>query len=338
MALPLLPRKLGRLGLTVSPMGIGGWAMGGPFFSGVGCHYPTAAPLGWGEVDDAVSQRALHCALDHGITLFDTADAYGTGRGERVLGGALAGRRQGVVVATKFGNTYDEETVELTGVEVSPAYIRRACEASLRRLGTDWIDLYQLHLGDLALDRAAGVADTLDRLCDDGLIRFYAWSTDDPERAAAFADRPRAVAVQHDMNVFQDAPALLAVCRAHDLASINRAPLAMGFLSGKFTPESRLAANDIRSQPPQWLPYFEAGGRASAAWLSQLDSLREILTSEGRTLVQGAPAWIWARDQRTIPIPGCRTEAQVIENAGAIARGALTPNQMREIDRILGRP
>lgn len=337
MPQPLLPRKLGRSELTVSPMGIGGWAMGGPFFSGAGCRYPTGAPLGWGVTDDAESVRAIQAALNHGITLFDTADAYGTGRGETVLGQALAGRRQDVVVATKFGNSYDEKTRELTGTDVSPAYIRRACEASLKRLGSDWIDLYQLHLGDLALDRAAGVADTLERLCDDGLIRFYGWSTDDPQRAAAFAGRPRAVAVQHDMNVFQDAPALLAVCREHDLASINRVPLAMGFLSGKYGSDSRLAADDIRSQPPQWLGFFEAGGQASATWLAKLDSLREILTSEGRSLVQGALAWIWARDARTLPIPGCRTEAQVMENAGAIALGALAPDQMREIDRILGR-
>lgn len=334
----LLPRRLGKSGPPVSPMGLGGWAIGGPFSSGPGCAYPTGQPLGWGAVDDAESRRAIHRAVDGGITLFDTADAYGTGHGERVLGEALAGKRDGVLIATKFGNTYDEPSRTLTGIDLSPGYIRRACEASLRRLRTDWIDLYQLHVGDLPIARAQEVVDTLERLCDDGLIRFHGWSTDDPERAAAFAGRPRAVAVQHDMNLFEDAPALLDVCRRHGLASLNRAPLAMGFLSGKFTAESRLSPNDIRSRPPAWLRYFRDGGGAAPEWLAKLAALDEILTSGGRTRVQGALAWIWARDERTIPIPGFRTEAQVRENVGAIALGPLSPGQMREVDRILGRP
>lgn len=334
-------RKLGPSGPSVSPLGLGGWAIGGPFFSGAGCRYPTGQPLGWGEVDDAESIRAIHCSLEGGLEggvgLFDTADAYGTGRGERVLGAALKGRRGEALIASKFGNTYDEETRELTGTDVSPGYIRRACEASLRRLRTDWIDLYLLHVGDLPLAQADGVAEALERLCDEGLIRCYGWSTDDPARAAAFAGRPRAVAVQHDMNLFQDAPAMLETCRQHGLTSIVRAPLAMGFLSGKFTARSRLSADDIRSRPPDWLPYFETGGQASAAWLARLATVREILTSGGRSPVQGALAWVWARDPHAIPIPGFRTEAQVRENLGALAFGPLRPDEMAEIDRILGR-
>ena len=330
-------RRLGRTGPLVSPMGLGCWAIGGPFFAGPGCRYPTGQPLGWGAVDDAESIRAIHAALDCGITLFDTADAYGTGHSERVLGRALKGRRDGLVIATKFGNTLDVASRQLTGTDVSPGYIRRACEASLRRLDTDRIDLYQLHVGDLPIADADRVAETLERLCDDGLIRGYGWSTDDPARAAAFARHPRAVAVQHDLNVFEDAPAMLVVCRAHDLASINRGPLAMGFLSGKFTAESRLAADDIRSRPPDWLRYFAAGGGAAPDWTATLAALRDVLTSGGRTPVQGALAWIWARDARTIPIPGARTADQVRENAAAMDAGPLSPNQMSEIDAILRR-
>jgi len=318
-------------------MGIGTWAIGGPFFSGQGCHYPTGTPLGYGKVDDAESLRALHCAVDLGATLFDTADAYGTGHGERVLGRALKGKRDRVLIATKFGNTYHEDTKELTGTDVSPTYIRRACLASLKRLQTDWIDLYQLHVGDLPIEQAGAVADTLDALCDDGLIRHYAWSTDDPERGAVFANPPRAVAVQFDMNVFEDASEMLDVCDTHDLAGIIRVPLAMGFLTGKFTTARRLPRDDIRSHPPAWLRYFEDGGQPAPAWTKRLDSIKEILTTSGRTLAQGALAWVWGRSDRTIPIPGVRTAAQVRENLGAIEFGPLDPDQMREIDRLLDR-
>ena len=338
MSTTLDERRLGKSGLSVGPMGIGTWAIGGPFYSGEGCHYPTGAPLGYGQVDDDESMRAIHCAVDLGTTLFDTADAYGTGHGECVLGKALKKKRNQVIIATKFGNTYNEETKELTGTDASAAYIRRACQGSLKRLQTDWIDLYQLHVGDLPVELAGAVADTLDRLCDEGLIRHYAWSTDDPERAIVFGNRARAVAVQFDMNVFEDAPKMLEVCDTHDYAGIVRLPLAMGFLSGKFTRDSRLPRDDIRSNPPAWLRYFEEGGGAAPHWTNRLAGIKEILTSGGRTLAQGALAWVWGRSERTIPIPGVRTVAQVEENIGAIKFGPLEPDHMREIDRLLERP
>jgi len=335
--MPFTERRLGNSGPLVGPMGIGTWAIGGPFFSGKGCRYPTGAPLGYGRVDDRDSIRALHCALDCGVTFFDTSDAYGTGHAERILGEALAGRRESAVIATKFGNTYNAQARQLTGTDVSADYIRQACMASLQRLKTDWIDLYQLHVGDMPEHLAGPVADTLDRLCDEGLIRAYGWSTDDPARAALFAGRARASAVQFDLNVFTDAPEMLALCDRHGLAGIARLPLAMGFLSGKFTGETRLADDDIRSKPPRWLHFFKEGGRASPYWSSTLAAITEILTSGGRTPAQGALAWIWGRSARTIAIPGIRTAAQAEENAGAVAFGPLTPDQMVEIDTLLRR-
>lgn len=330
-------RRLGRSGIVTGPLGIGTWAIGGPFFSGPGCRYPIGNPLGYGKVDDETSIQALRRAAELGATLFDTADAYGTGHGERIVGEALKNIRRQVVISTKFGNTYDEARRELRGPDASPDYIRRACHASLRRLQTDWIDIYHLHVGDLALDQAAVAADTLDALCREGLIRSYGWSTDDPLRAAAFAARPAATAVQFDMNLFEDAPEMLALCEIHDFAGIIRLPLAMGFLSGKYSPHSRLPADDIRSRPPQWLRYFEEGGQGSEKWCATLDAVREILTTKGRTLAQGALAWIWARSARTIPIPGIRTVAQAEENIGAIDYGPLSASQMTEIAELLGR-
>ncbi|MCP5082185.1 MAG: aldo/keto reductase [Alphaproteobacteria bacterium] len=330
-------RRLGKIGPVVGPIGIGTWALGGPFFSGEGCAYPTGAPLGYGAVDDKTSERAIHCALDLGARLFDTADAYGTGHAERLLGRALADRRHQAVIATKFGNTFHAPTRELTGTDVSPGYIRTACQASLSRLKTDWIDLYQLHVGELPAQQAADVAGTLEDMCDEGLIGAYAWSTDDPACAALFAAKPRGVAMQFDMNVFEDAPAMLEVCDEHEVAGLIRAPLAMGFLTGKFSSSSELAADDIRSRPPAWLRYFQQGGASVPEWNQRLDAIRGVLTSAGRTPAQGALAWIWARHRLAIPIPGARTAAQVEENLGAAEFGPLSSDQMCEIDAILRR-
>jgi len=192
-------RTLGRSGIKVSDIGFGCWAIGGPFTLG-------GRPDGWGEVDDAESTAAVSRALELGITFFDTADVYGAGHSETVLGRALAGRREDAVIATKFGYTFDAASRTVTGEDASPNYIRRACRASLRRLGADWIDLYQLHLGDLPAARADEAAATLEELADQGLIRAYGWSTDDPARAALFARGPHCAAVQHELNVLADTP------------------------------------------------------------------------------------------------------------------------------------
>ena len=169
-------RPLGRSGIQVSAMGLGCWAIGGPFWFG-------ETPSGWGEVDDDESIRAIHAGLDLGINFFDTSDVYGTGHSERVLAHAFEGRRDKVVIATKFGNTFDEATRQGTGSDASPEYIRSACEASLRRLNTDYIDLYQFHLNGYPPEKAAPVRDTLEELVAAGKIRAYGWSTDFPDSA-----------------------------------------------------------------------------------------------------------------------------------------------------------
>ncbi|MGW6256498.1 aldo/keto reductase [Streptomyces sp. NPDC055085] len=324
-------RTLGSSGIEVSALGFGCWAIGGEWAT------PDGQPLGWGAVDDEESVRAVRRALDLGVTFFDTADAYGAGHSERVLARALGKRRADVVLATKWGNVIDEDHRLLTGADDSPAHARRALTASLRRLDTDWIDLYQLHLSDAEPDRAAELRDTCEEFVREGLVRSYAWSTDDPERAAVFAEGEHCAAVQHRLNILQDAPELVAFCEESGLASVNRSPLAMGLLTGRHTSGRSLAAGDIRSAPPAWLPGFTGEGGADPEWLARVDALKEILTSGGRTLAQGALGWLWARSPRTVPIPGFRSVAQAEENAGAIARGPLTAAQMTEVDRMLGR-
>ncbi|MET8960402.1 aldo/keto reductase [Streptomyces sp. NPDC004074] len=324
-------RTLGRSAIEVSALGFGCWAIGGEWSTTDG------QPLGWGKVDDEESVRAVRRALDLGVTFFDTADAYGTGHSERVLARALGKRRADVVLATKWGNVIDEERRLLVGSDDSPAYARRALTASLRRLDTDHIDLYQLHLSDAEPERAAELRAICEEFVREGLIRAYAWSTDDPARAAVFAEGPHCAAVQHRLNVVQDAPELLALCEESNLASINRSPLAMGLLTGRHTGGQSLAPGDIRTSPPAWLSGFSEGGGADTDWLRRVEALRDVLTSDGRTPAQGALAWIWARSSRTVPIPGFRSVAQAEENAGAIAKGPLTPRQLAEVERILGR-
>lgn len=158
-------RPLGRSGIEVSALGFGCWAIGGEWQASDG------QPLGWGKVDDEESVRAIRRALDLGVTFFDTADTYGAGHSERVLGRALGKRRGDVVVATKWGNVFDEETRTLTGADDSPAYVRRALTASLKRLDTDYVDLYQLHQDDpdTPLDETLRALDDLAR---SGKVRY----------------------------------------------------------------------------------------------------------------------------------------------------------------------
>ena len=325
-------RELGdKSGITCSAMGLGCWAIGGPFGS-------DGMAAGWGDVDDDQSIAAIRRGLELGVTLFDTADVYGTGHSETILGRALGGDRDGVALATKVVNTFAEGPGRMLGGDVSPTGIRRACEASLRRLSTDYIDLYQCHRGDLEPAVADDVADTLERLRADGLIRAYGWSTDEAARAEWWSGRDGFAAVQHHFNVLEDAPAMLALCERAGLASVNRAPLAMGLLSGKFSAESRLPRDDVRGSGVEWLTAFDADGRPQRDFLDRLAAIRESLTADGRTLVQGALGWLWARSERTIPIPGFKTVAQVEENAGALAHGPLPAEQMREIDALLSAP
>ena len=322
-------RTPGRSGVETGALGFGCWAIGGEWSA------PDGSPLGWGKVDDDESVAAIRRALDLGVTFFDTADVYGAGHSERVLGRALAGRRDEVVIATKWGNLFDERTRTMDGADRTPGYAREALVASLRRLGTDRVDLYQLHLGDTPPDQAAELRDACEEFVAEGLIRAYGWSTDDPGRAALFAGGEHCVAVQHACNVLEDAPEMLSLSEERGLISVIRSPLAMGLLTGARDPGRRAAAGDIRSAPPAWLSWFEEGGVPAEHWAARVEAVREVLTADGRTLAQGALGWLWARSGRTVPIPGFRTVAQAEENAAALTHGPLRPEQLDEVASLL---
>jgi aryl-alcohol dehydrogenase-like predicted oxidoreductase len=330
----MFTRTLGHSGIEVSAMGLGCWAIGGPF------NY-DGRPAGWGGIKDEDSIRAIHRALELGVTFFDTANVYGCGHSEEVLSKALAGRRNEVVLATKFGNTWAPGTLEGHAAEqVTAAEIRRQLEDSLWRLQTDRIDLYQFHLWGFPAAEGGPVRETLEALVAEGKIRGYGWSTDLLENVRVFAEGAHCIAVQQQLNVIEGHPGgntegILALCEARNLASLNRAPLAMGILTGKFTPATSFAADDVRSKV-EWFGGFQ-GGKPNPEWLKRIEALREVLTSGGRTLTQGALAWLWGRSTKTIPIPGFKTLAQAEENARAMEFGPLTAAQMRQIDTILGR-
>jgi aryl-alcohol dehydrogenase-like predicted oxidoreductase len=327
-------RKLGRSDIEVSALGLGCWAIGGPWkFLG--------SPAGWGGVDDTESLRAIHRALEMGVTFFDTAANYGAGHSERLLGQAFKGRRDQVVIATKFGYHVDEEAKEVLPYgeteEVSDvaAHLRSDVERSLERLGTDYIDVYQLHVWGLEIERALAVRDVLEELVQEGKIRTYGWSTDRTDAVRVFAAGPHCSVVQQQLSVLDGNLALLTLCEELNLASINRGPLGMGLLTGKFTPDSTFAGDDVRKHAA-WHPGFK-DGKPTQEWLNALESIREVLTSGGRTLAQGALAWIWGKSEQTIPIPGFKTVQQVEDNCGALEKGPLSPAQIQEIDRIVGR-
>ncbi len=311
-------RRLGRSGINASPLGLGTARMAG---------------LGWREdlapqASPKSKQEAIHvirAALDLGVTLFDTAENYGQGLSESILGDALQGRHQGVVVVTKFGED------PLSGHEhpwsLDAITVQQKCEASLRRLGVDCIDLYLLHRRDYPLEQAPALMEVLEDLVRAGKIRYYGWSTDDVERATLFASGEHCTAIEHRLNIFNDNPAMLGLCQAQDLASLNRVPLLMGVLSGRWSPSMKLIKSDPR-----------AGWFQDKEFLKLLICTQQIkpyLTIDSRSCVQGALGWIWARSPLTIPLPGFRNMRQMKELAQSRQFGPLSAYAIHAIEEHL---
>ena len=194
------------------------------------------------------------------------------------------------------------------------------CEDSLRRLNTDYIDIYLLHTlakdDNIDLEKAAEIRDYMQELVAEGKLRWYGWSTDWPHQLKVFMQGKHCTCTEQGLNIFTGNEETLKLCEDNNLASLCRTPLASGVLKAK--PAN--AGNPDRGE-----------GEAN---LRKFAAMREVLTSGGRTVVQGALCWLWAKSEVTIPIPGFRTEEQVIENIGALDFGPLTSDQMAEIERI----
>jgi len=328
----MLKRTLGKSKLEVSALGMGCWAIGGPWTWAQPGREPY--PAGWGSTDDDESIHAIDCALDLGVNFFDTAANYGAGHSEIVLGRALKGKRDKAVIATKFGHIVNEKEKTVYGdADQIIKNVRTDVENSLRRLQTDFIDIYQLHEGGYDPKRALELQTVLEDLVSGGKIRWYGWSTDVVDSARQFARGARGkhcASIQFRLNAIYDNPGMRAVCADFDLAGINKDPLNKGVLTGKFNSTSTFPENDIRSRE-------DFSDHQVVKRLKITEEIREILTSNGRTMAQGALAYIWALDERMVPIPGFKSVEQVQENAGAMEFGQLTEAQVREIQEVVAK-
>ncbi|MGR6966619.1 aldo/keto reductase [Geodermatophilus sp. URMC 61] len=306
-------RTLGRL--TVSAQGLG--CMGMSEFYGTG--------------DQAEAERTIQRALDLGVTFLDTADMYGPFTNERLVGKAIAGRRDEVVLATKFGNERREDGSYL-GINGKPDYVRRACDASLQRLGVDVIDLYYQH----RVDTTVPVEDTwgaLAELVEAGKVRHVGISEAAPETIRrAHAVQPVA-AVQTEYSLWTRDPeddGVLATCAELGIGFVAYSPIGRGFLSGQIRSIDDLAPDDFRRNNPRFQ------GENFARNLQLVDRVREIADEKGVTATQLALAWVMAQSDRAggptiVPIPGTKRVAYLEENAAA-GEVRLTDEDLRRLD------
>jgi aryl-alcohol dehydrogenase-like predicted oxidoreductase len=304
-------------------MGMGCWGIGGYFFQSNG------NVIGYGEVTKRQGIETVERAIELGINFFDTADVYGVGQSERILGEVVADYRDDIVIATKFGSVFDVGTKRITGSNASSEYIREALQKSFERLNTDYIDLYQLHIGQYDPQKAQDVMDTLEALVENGSIRSYGWSTDSVDRASIFAQGEHCSATQYRYNMIDRNDRMLEMCKTNNLASMLKGPMGYGLLTGKYRDNTKLPENHM------WHGTDFSEGKIKKI-RDALSLIQQVLTEDGRTLPQAAIGWLWARDETLIPIPGSKTREQIEENAQALEYGPLNQDQMAQIEEILG--
>ncbi len=289
-------RKLGHGGPEVSAMGLGCMGMS-EFYAGR---------------DEAESVATIHRALDLGITFLDTADMYGVGANETLVGGAIKGRRGEVFLATKFGNVRGEDGGFL-GVNGKPEYVRSACEGSLKRLGVETIDLYYQH----RVDQTVPIEDTvgaMSQLVTEGKVRFLGLSEASPRtlRRACAVHPIAALQTEYSLWTRDPEPEILPACRELGVTFVAYSPLGRGFLSGKFKRPEDLPEDDYRHNHPRFQgENFEANLRLVARV--------EAMAKEKRcTPSQLALAWVLAQGEDVVPIPGTKRRKYLEENAGAL--------------------
>jgi len=292
-------RKLGRVGPDVFPLGLG--CMGMSDF--------------YGAHDDAESIRTIHHAIERGVNLLDTADIYGPHTNEQLLGRALAGgRRDKVVLATKFGMVRDPANPAARGVNGRPEYVRAACDASLKRLGLDVIDLYYLHRVDptVPIEETVGA---MAGLVQAGKVRWIGLS----EAGVDTIERAHAVhpltALQTEYSLWTrdvDENGIYATCERLGIGFVPYSPLGRGFLTGAIRTPDDFDADDYRKTNPRFI------GENFARNLALVDKVRALADARGCTPAQLALAWVLARGEHVVPIPGTRRIANLDDNLGAL--------------------
>jgi aryl-alcohol dehydrogenase-like predicted oxidoreductase len=306
---------LGKSGVAVTKIGIGLWAIGGNE---------------WGAVDDRESLNTIDAALDAGITFFDTSDVYGAGHSEELLGKAMQGRRDRFIVATKIGwqnfdrgrnqSAYDTVEKLVAGVE-----------SNLQRLQTNYVDVIQNHISFRDPTMETFLAG-FQRLQRDGKVRAYGVSTSDYEYLQAFNGDGGCATLQIDYSILnRTAEAdIFPYCQEHDIGVIVRGPLAMGILTGKFSPDAEFGAGDFRQRwqenPEEHETFLQD--------LAKVEKLRPIAEARGCTLAQLALQFVMAHPAVTVAIPGAKTIKQLKENVAAALLPPLTPDELAQIETI----
>jgi aryl-alcohol dehydrogenase-like predicted oxidoreductase len=304
-------RHLGRQGLTVSALGLGCMGMS-EFYSGR---------------DEQEAIATIHRALDLGISLLDTADMYGPFTNEVLVGKAIQDRREQVVLATKFGNERAQDGSWI-GVNGRPEYVRKACDASLQRLGVDVIDLYYQHRVDpnVPIEETVGA---MAELVQQGKVRYLGLSEAAPATLRrAYATHP-ITALQTEYSLWSRDPEddILPTIRELGIGFVAYSPLGRGFLSGAITQPSDLAEDDYRRHSPRFQ------GENFARNLQLVEQVKTIAQAKGVTPSQLALAWLLAQGDDIVPIPGTKRRAYLEENISA-AEIQLTPDELQQIEAV----